>query len=223
MRKLYLTLTLLACSIIGVNAQSEWEVPQTGKEQTSLKSTPKSKTKAEKAKKPTVDSKYLQGSVPEENGKIVWHKEIAVANASAQQLYEKVLSVLQDFTKSEGQLPQSAVALVNKKENTVVASVWEWLVFKSAFISLDRAKFNYVIVAKCSDNKVELTMCKLRYLYDENYGKGEETILAEDAINDKNSLNKKKTKLVPGWAKFRTKTIDRKDEVMKLLEEKITK
>ena len=44
--------------------------------------------------------------------------------------------------------------------------------------------------------------------------------MAEEAIHDKNGLNKKKTKLTPGWARFRIKTVDRKDEVFNYIKEK---
>ena len=102
---------------------------------------------------------------------------------------------------------------MNKSQRVIVATLNEWLVFKSTFLSLDRAKLNYVLVANCTDGCVELTMRNIFFRYDENDGKGMTKILAEESINDKNALNKKKTKLVTGCAKFRMMTIDRKDEV----------
>lgn len=115
--------------------------------------------------------------------------------------------------KKKTKLPESNVTLVNKSQRVIVATLNEWLVFKSTFLSLDRAKLNYVLVANCTDGCVELTMRNIFFRYDENDGKGMTKILAEESINDKNALNKKKTKLVTGWAKFRRMTIDRKDEV----------
>ena len=108
------------------------------------------------------------------------------------------------------------MALVNKKEHIIVVSPWEWLVFKSSFISLDRAKFNYIVIATCKDGELDVKIDRLKYKYDESNNKSEQTIFAEEAINDKNALNKKKTKLVPGWAKFRRKTVDRMEEVLEL-------
>lgn len=221
MRKLFVAISIFVLSATAGMAQSEWEKPEdaqfspatTKLNRKAIKAAEKAEREAEKAKLAKEEAKYLAGAVSEKNGKVEWSRDYPVASASAEELYTKMLSALQKFTKQEGQLPQSAVTLLNKKEHIVVASVWEWLVFKDTFLSLDKAKFNYILVARCSGGNVNLSMQKLRYVYDEMTGKGEETILAEEAINDKNALNKKKTKLVPGWAKFRKKTVDRKDEV----------
>lgn len=225
MRKLFVTITIFALSATAGMAQSEWERPEDGQPSTetttlsrkAIKAAEKAEREAEKAKLAKEEAKYLAGAVSEKDGKVEWSRDIPAPSASAEELYIKMLSVLQRFTKQEGQLPQSGVTLLNKKEHVVVASVWEWLVFKNTFLSLDKAKFNYVLVARCTDGNVNLSMQKLRYVYDEMTGKGEETILAEEAINDKNALYKKNTKLVPGWAKFRKKTVDRKNEVFSAL------
>lgn len=225
MRKLFVTISIFILSATAGMAQSEWERPEdtqaqsvaTAPNRKAIKEAEKAQRQAEKAKLAKEEAKYLSGAVSEKDGKVEWNRDYPVISASAEELYIKILSVLQKFTKQEGQLPQSAVTLLNKKEHVVVASVWEWLVFKDTFLSLDKARFNYILVARCTDGNVNLSMQKLRYVYDEMTGKGEETILAEEAINDKNALNKKKTKLVPGWAKFRKKTVDRKNEVFDIL------
>ncbi len=126
------------------------------------------------------------------------------------------MAFAKEFTKGENQLPESNVALVNKKEHIIVVAPLEWLVFKSSFISLDRAKFSYIAIATCKDGELDVKIDRLKYKYDESNNKSEQTIFAEEAINDKNALNKKKTKLVPGWAKFRRKTVDRMEEVLEL-------
>ena len=217
MRKLIITISMLTLSATTSMCQTEWERPEDQqaavnnqkKQQSAIK---KAERESEKAKLAKAEEKYLAGAISEKDGKIEWVCNYKIQGASAEELYGKTLSVLQKFTKQEGQLPQSAVTLLNKKKHIIVASVWEWLIFKNSFLSLDKAKFNYLLIAKCTNGNVRISMQKLRYIYDDT-GKGEEIILAEDAINDKNALNKKKTKLVPGWAKFRRKTIDRKDEV----------
>lgn len=118
---------------------------------------------------------------------------------------------LTDLTKSEGQLEGSAVSLVNKQDHIIVASVREWLLFSSNFISLDRSKFYYTLVARCSDGHLNMTMDRISYKYEEERNK--QVYKAEEWISDDNAVNKKNTKLYRGSAKFRRKTIDRKDQI----------
>lgn len=207
MKKILLLLLLINVSFCNVWAQNEWERPdaEAGKQKETVKTVTR--------KKEAEDPKYMAGAVTENEGKVVWTYKINMPGKSSQQLYDMCLGYLQDFVKGEEQLPESNVTLVNKSQRVIVATLNEWLVFKSNFLSLDRAKLNYVLVANCTDGCVELTMRNIFFRYDENDGKDMKKILAEESINDKNALNKKKTKLVTGWAKFRRMTIDRKDEV----------
>ena len=156
----------------------------------------------------------------EKDGKVVWELNIDLKGKTTQQIYDATIKTFQSYTKQDNQLEGSKIALVNKAEHIIVAQVKEWLVFKDAFLALDRAKLQYNLVATCMDGKLNVTMGRISYIYDGNDGKGETKILAEEAINDKNGLNKKKTKLTPGWARFRIKTVDRKDEVFNYIKEK---
>ena len=99
---------------------------------------------------------------------------------------------------------------MNKQEHTIVASVREWLTFTSNFVSLDRAKFQYTLIAQCTDGHMKMTMDRITYRYEEKANKGT-YYSAEEWITDDNAVNKKNTRLYPGTAKFRRKTIDRKD------------
>jgi len=194
------TLIFTAFSFVGF-AQNVWEKPVAGPTQT-----------VEKAVKPNPDEKYLAGAVPEEEGKVQWTLDVDVPGKSAGQIYDIMYKCLEDLTKQENQLEGSCVALVNKKDNIIVATIKEWLVFKDQFLSLDRTKFNYTLVAECSDNHLTVKMGRIFYRYEEGRRTpGGNIYKAEEWINDKNALNKKKTRLLPGSAKFRRKTIDRKD------------
>ena len=210
MNRLFTTMIALVASTALAQAQEVWERPDAPTTETT---TTKVAKKAKEAK-PNPDEKYLEGAVKEVNGKVTWQKTYTFPGKTSQEIYDKVLEFSNNFTKAEGQLPESKVALLNKKEHIIVVCPWEWLVFKSSFISLDRAKFNYVIIATCKDGELEITIDRLKYKYDESNNKGTVTYLAEEAINDKNALNKKHTKLVTGWAKFRRKTVDRMEEVL---------
>lgn len=219
-RYIFIAAALLAAT--GAKAQDVWEKPQTETAQQEEATSEKKAPQKEKAEKVNKDQKYLEGAVTEKNGKVVWTMHLDCNGKDAQTLYDATMKALTGFTARENMLEGSGVMLVNKKEHSIVANGKEWLTFRSSFLSLDRAKLNYTIIARCTDGAVDIELCRMFFMYNED-GKGDKKILAEESINDKNALNKKKTKLVPGWAKFRRKAVDTKDDIMKLLKYRITK
>ena len=200
MKKL-ITILMMAMPLAAM-AQNVWEKPK----EESLEKTAKVVTVKENK-----DEKYLRGAVPIVNGDVCWTLDVDVPGKSAQEIYDKMFKTLTDLTKSEGQLEGSAVSLVNKQDHIIVASVREWLLFSSNFISLDRTKFYYTLVARCSDGHLNMTMDRISYKYEEERNK--QVYKAEEWISDDNAVNKKNTKLYRGSAKFRRKTIDRKDQI----------
>ena len=211
------------------NAQNVWEKPKTAETQneeltlSQERAAQKAERKAEKDAKAKAEEKYLSGAVTEQNDKVVWAADFNFSGKSAQELYDATLNALTAMMGDEKMLDGSAVTLLNKNEKIIVAAGKQWITFRNSFLSLDRAKFNYTLIAKCSDGAVEVEMKRIFFMYDENNGKGEYKLTAEEAINDKNALNKKKTKRVPGWAKFRRNAVDSKEEIFKLLKESIEK
>ena len=117
-------------------------------------------------------------------------------------------TMLDDLAKGENQ-KSSGIVLINKEKHVIAAKYSEWLVFTKNFFVLDRTEFNYTIIATCSDNHLNMTLERISYNYEENRDTGFK-LPAEKVISDEYALNKKKTKLVPLYAKFRKKTIDRK-------------
>ena len=202
MKKLIVLMMLaLPMSVI---AQNVWEKPKEEKVK-----------KAEEVKKPNKDEKYLRGAVPIVDGDVQWTLDVDVPGKSAQDIYDKMFKTLTDLTKSEGQLEGSAVTLVNKQDHIVVANVREWLLFSSSLLSLDRTKFNYTLIARCSDGHLNMTMNRISYKYDEE--RTNQMYKAEEWISDDAAVNKKNTKLYRGSAKFRRKTIDRKDQIFETI------
>lgn len=194
-------------------AQGVWERPDTGDGDGG-------KAVEKKAEKPNPDAKYLEGAVTEVDGKVVWTLEVGVPGKTADQLYDTMLQCFTDLTKTENQIEGSSVALVNKEEHIVVATIREWMVFTDSFLALDRTKFFYTLIATCKDNHLTVTMSRLSYRYEEGRAPGGGYVYkAEEWINDENALNKKKTRLVPGSAKFRRKTVDRKDYLFSVIRE----
>lgn len=217
----YILIAAILLIAKGAKGQDVWEVPtDNSTNNTEIKAAKGNNTEKETTKTSLKNPRYLSGAVTEKGGKVVWELNIDLKGKTTQQIYDATIKTFQSYTKQDNQLEGSKIALVNKAEHIIVAQVKEWLVFKDAFLALDRAKLQYNLVATCMDGKLNVTMGRISYIYDGNDGKGETKILAEEAINDKNGLNKKKTKLTPGWARFRIKTVDRKDEVFNYIKEK---
>lgn len=219
--KKILILLLMCCPILCA-AQSEWEIPnaeKTSREVKKEKKTPKD-ANAETAKENIKDWEYIkEGAVPEVDGKVVFTYDIDMPGKSAQEVYDLAYVALDSLAHTSEQI-NSNIALINRKEHMIAARYREWLEFNKNFISLDRTEMAYTIVAKCSDNKLHLTLSHISYNYEEERSTGFKTT-AEKWISDKYALNKKRTKIITGMAKFRKKTIDRKNYIFKYITNKM--
>ena len=195
MKKLFFT--MLALVPLTLWAQDNtWEI----NEDEDVKQEVKVKTK--------VDPKYLKGAVPEINGQVVFSKHINVPGKTASQIYDIMLQYMQRLTKTSNQI-ESQISTSDAQKHEIVGIYQEWLVFKNTALSLDRTRFFYALRAQCSDGAVDIEMMRIRYLYEEE--RTPQRMSAEEWITDKESVNKKNTKLMPMSGKFRRKTIDRKD------------
>lgn len=195
MKKLFFT--MLALVPLTLWAQDNtWEI----NEDEDVKQEVKVKTK--------VDPKYLKGAVPEVNGQVVFSKHINVPGKTASQIYDIMLQYMQRLTKTSNQI-ESQISTSDAQKHEIVGIYQEWLVFKNTALSLDRTRLFYALRAQCSDGAVDIEMMRIRYLYEEE--RTPQRMTAEEWITDKESVNKKNTKLLPMSGKFRRKTIDRKD------------
>ena len=147
----------------------------------------------------------------DEQGKIVFDTEIEAPGKSAAQLYDLVFDYMSGLTQDK-ESKASRMALVNKDEHIIVNTMDEWLVFSSSFISLDRTEFKYQIVAKITDNHLNLSLLRMSYNYEPDRPTGFK-MPAEEVIIDKVALTRKKNDLAKIFGKFRKKTIDRKDQI----------
>lgn len=192
-------------------AQSEWEKP-VKQDEIAPKKALIMKNDA------NTDPRYLAGSVPEVDGKVVFTLDKDVPGKDAQAIYDIVYTILDRMTKAENQFKESQISLVNKHDHIIVARFNEWLVLKSTALALDRTIFKYTIIATCDDSHLSLTLSRISYAYemDRDGVEGLQTS-AEEWITDKYALNKAKTKLSRQSGKFRRKTIDRKDEIFDLI------
>ena len=195
MKKLFFTMLALVPLTLWAQDNS-WEI----NEDEEVKQEVKAKTK--------VDPKYLKGAVPEVNGQVVFSKHIEAPGKTASQIYDIMLQYMQRLTKTSNQI-ESQISTSDAQKHEIVGIYQEWLVFKNTALSLDRTRFFYALRAQCSDGAVDIEMMRIRYLYEEE--RTPQRMTAEEWITDKESVNKKNTKLMPMSGKFRRKTIDRKD------------
>lgn len=155
------------------------------------------------------DARYLTGAVPEENGKVVFTKELNAPELSADAVYERMLEWANGFFKDEN----NRVVYSDKKQGDIAAIGQTMLVFQSTALSLDQSEMNYRVTMKCDDSNCLLKVSGIRYIYNVSYQKEPDKYIAEEWITDKYCLNKKKNKLNRGMGKFRRKTIDFIDEL----------
>lgn len=195
MKKLFFTMLALLPLTLWAQDNS-WEL----NEDEDVKTEVKAKTK--------VDPKYLKGAVPEVNGQVVFSKHIEAPGKTASQIYDIMLQYMERLTKTSNQI-DSKIASSDAKKHEIIGAYQEWLVFKKSALSYDRTRFFYALRAQCNDGSADLELMRIRYLYEEE--RAPQRMSAEEWITDKESVNKKNTKLLPLSGKFRRKTIDRKD------------
>ena len=164
----------------------------------------------EPVEKENPDAKYLQkGIVPVVDGRVCFETNIKAPGKSAEQIYRILLKQLEKMVQEPNQIENSLVDVKDSVKHELGAVFHEWLVFKNTTLSLDRTQLNFQLIVKCSDEQADVKIAHISYNYDIDRKPVRYT--AEEWITDKYAVNKKHTKLYPLSAKFRRKTIDRKD------------
>lgn len=159
-----------------------------------------------------LDMKYLAGAITyNDENKIEFTLDTDANGKTAKQIYDIVLKYMSELTQNDQNIA-SRVALVNDAEHVIANTMDEWLVFSQSFISLDRTEFKYQLIARISDNHLNLSLCRIIYNYEEGRSTGFKEP-AEEVISDKIALNKKQNDLAKIFGKFRRCTIDRKDQI----------
>ena len=160
--------------------------------------------------KSETDIRYMAGAVPEVNGKVVLTRTVEVpAGLTQQEVMNRVDAWLVRCTKDERmhynqRLPKAA-------DNELQHSYSMELTFSKSFLAHDFAEMAYVLAVRFEGDQLIMEMSHINYKYNENNKLNKYT--AEEMIIDKYALNKKKTKLIFGFKKFRIKTIDLLDEL----------
>ncbi len=186
-----LLFALMMCLPLGMMAQNTWEMPEVSEQ------------------KGNPDQKYLAGAVPVVDGKVVFHTVVDAPGKRADEVYAIVKKYLVKMTTEPNQFEQSRIILDDSVKHEVAGTYQEWLVFKSTALVLDRTRLFFNLIVKCDDEKADITLTRIHYLYEEE--RDPQSYRAEDWITDEEGLNRKQTKLARVSGKFRRKTIDRKD------------
>lgn len=153
------------------------------------------------------DARYLEGAVPVVDGKVVFTKEYSIPGMSQDEIFDRMKQWME--TRLGENKNDSRVLYTNKEKGQIVGTVDEWIVFSSSALSLDRTRLLCQLTVFCHPEACIFNVEKIRYIYRE----GEEKYTAEEWITDKYALNKSKTKLIRGLAKWRRKTVDYMDNL----------
>lgn len=208
MRKLIIIMALLLPSM--AFAQNTWETEDKEAEQ---------KQKQEATVNP--DQKYLAGAVPVVDGKVTFTTTIKAPGKNVREVYNTVGRTMSAIIKEDNQLEASRIVYADTTKNEIAANISEWLIFKNNAIMLDRTRFNYNIIANIREGEATISITRINYLYDEE--RDPQRYTAEEWITDEHALRSKGQKLVRMTAKFRKKTIDRKDYIFELFETALAK
>ncbi len=147
-------------------------------------------------------SGYLEGAVPEEDGKVVFRESFSIPGIHRDSLMKLTDEWINGRNNpEEGRL--SRVVFVDDEKGAIVGNCSEKLVFKASFLVLDQADIQYYVHAVCNTGSVDLAIMMIRYEY-----QNDQRFTAEELITDKVSLDKDKKKLKSYSKKWRIKTID---------------
>ena len=155
------------------------------------------------------DSKYLVGAVPEVNGKVVFSRDFNIPGMSKEEIMSRTEAWMDALMKQNNN--NSRIVFTDADAGNVVASADHYIVFSHTALSLDRTRMIYILTATAKPENLKLEIDKIRYIYNE--GGKDETFPAEEMISDDYALNKARTKLSRGYAKWRRKTVDYVDSL----------
>lgn len=162
--------------------------------------------------------RYLAGAVPMVDGYVQFDKTYFVKNKDKATLMQELKDyVQQELVDGPDQLPQARITEVSPDSGIIAASIEEYMYFKRTNWQIHRVRFYYQLVLRVEDGKFTATMRRLHYRYDPEVTAGEfdDDRRAENWITDEAALTKNGTKLARISGKFRTFTIDRKNEIFR--------
>ena len=164
------------------------------------------------AQKSGIPEKYAAGAVPVVDGAVVFSKDYTLKNKTSEQIFDSLLAYANALIHSENSLPQCKISTNDKANNLIAVNMEETMYFKRKAWVTDYTRCYYQLLYQIKDGGFTVTMRNIRYLYEEERNGGFQYD-AESWITDEAALVKKGKKLSRLSGKFRTKTIDRKDQL----------
>ncbi len=155
------------------------------------------------------DSRYLEGAVPEEQGKVVFSRDFSIPGMSKDEIMQRTEAWMDALMKQNKN--NSRIVFTDAEAGNIVGNADHYLIFSRSALALDRTRMLFLLTATAKPESLKLKISRIHYLYYE--GKKEENYLAEEMITDEYALNKAHTKLSRGYAKWRRKTVDYVDSV----------
>lgn len=152
------------------------------------------------------ESKYLAGAVPEVDGEVVFSHTYLLSGKTRQELFDCMADWM--AKRMERNANTSRLVYANPEKGQVVGRAEEWIVFHSSALALDRTLMHYQLTAYCQPGKCELQFSRISFDYED-----EDHYKAEEWITDRYALNKSRTRLVRGLAKWRKRTVDFADSL----------
>ena len=114
------------------------------------------------------DSKYLAGAVPEQDGIVTFTKSFSVQGKSQQEVSAIMSRFIGKLVDESIPAPGNYARIMGENQDSIVARVCEWMVFKKKPLYLDRTRVRYQIKAITSGNKVTLSISNINYYYSED-------------------------------------------------------
>ena len=155
---------------------------------------------------------YEVGAVPVINGKVTFETRIKAEGLTSKEIEGKINSWI-----SERYVKPTVISVKrydSGKPGTIIIKGEEYIVFKSTFFVLSRARMYYFLTLTPGEGYCDFNLSRITYWYDDEDEDGGIKMIAEEWITDDNAFNKKgKMKRFEG--KFRRKTIDLKDLLIK--------
>ena len=157
------------------------------------------------------DSKYLEGAVPEEDGKVVFSQEIDIPKeVNIDSLNSKLNRWAGHFFNANGAMKRTRLSDGSDPRYLEIGVV-QYMVFRQTNWVLDRTQIIYRVSLRQHDDKLQVRMSNIEYYYDEE--RSPEKFDAESSITDRYCLTRDKSDLVKKNGKFRIKTIDLFDDI----------
>ena len=166
-----------------------------------------------------VEAQYQAGAVPVINGKVTFEEFIPAEGMSAAEIEEKVNGwIARRFTKPT---VISSKRYESEQSHTAIVKSEEYIVFKKTAFVQNTPRIYYYLTITAEDGGCRFNMSRITYWYDDQDEKGGIQMKAENWITDDMAF-KKNGRLKKFEGKFRRKTIDLKEKLVKELTDELT-